>query len=410
MSLLHNRKVLLGVSGSIAAYKSAHLVRELIKRGAEVQVVITDAAKDFVTPLTLSTLSTRPVYSAFIEDEQKAYGVWNNHVEMGLWADLMVIAPASSNTLSKMATGACDNLLTAVYLSAKCPVFVAPAMDLDMYANGATSDNLALLKDRGIGIIDSDFGELASGLVGKGRMAEPEAIADHLEGYLKASLPLAGQKVLINAGPTHEHIDPVRFLGNNSSGKMGASLAAAARDLGADVHLILGPTQAALDLQGIQVKRVTNADEMLEAMLSDFTQSDLTICTAAVSDYRPITRSEHKIKKTDEGEILTISLEKTPDILQTLGAQQNRKGYLVGFALETRDGEIYAKDKLARKNADAIVLNTLGKEGVGFEGDTNEVSVFTAKGKTFSFPLTSKIALGKSLLELFMNEFNLSNA
>jgi len=410
MSLLHNRKVLLGVSGSIAAYKSAHLVRELIKRGAEVQVVITDAAKDFVTPLTLSTLSTRPVYSAFIEDEQKAYGVWNNHVEMGLWADLMVIAPASSNTLSKMATGACDNLLTAVYLSAKCPVFVAPAMDLDMYANGATSDNLALLKDRGIGIIDSDFGELASGLVGKGRMAEPEAIADHLEGYLKASLPLAGQKVLINAGPTHEHIDPVRFLGNNSSGKMGASLAAAARDLGADVHLILGPTQAALDLQGIQVKRVTNADEMLEAMLSDFTQSDLTICTAAVSDYRPITRSEHKIKKTDEGEILTISLEKTPDILKTLGAQQNRKGYLVGFALETRDGEVYAKDKLARKNADAIVLNTLGKEGVGFEGDTNEVSVFTAKGKTFSFPLTSKIALGKSLLELFMNEFNLSNA
>ena len=410
MSLLHNRKVLLGVSGSIAAYKSAHLVRELIKRGAEVQVVITDAAKDFVTPLTLSTLSTRPVYSAFIEDEQKAYGVWNNHVEMGLWADLMVIAPASSNTLSKMATGACDNLLTAVYLSAKCPVFVAPAMDLDMYANGATSDNLALLKDRGIGIIDSDFGELASGLVGKGRMAEPEAIADHLEGYLKASLPLAGQKVLINAGPTHEHIDPVRFLGNNSSGKMGASLAAAARDLGADVHLILGPTQAALDLQGIQVKRVTNADEMLEAMLSDFTQSDLTICTAAVSDYRPITRSEHKIKKTDEGEILTISLEKTPDILKTLGAQQNRKGYLVGFALETRDGEVYAKDKLARKNADAIVLNTLGKEGVGFEGDTNEVSVFTEKGKTFSFPLTSKIALGKSLLELFMNEFNLSNA
>ena len=410
MSLLHNRKVLLGVSGSIAAYKSAHLVRELIKRGAEVQVVITDAAKDFVTPLTLSTLSTRPVYSAFIEEEQKAYGVWNNHVEMGLWADLMVIAPASSNTLSKMATGACDNLLTAVYLSAKCPVFVAPAMDLDMYANGATTDNLKLLEERGIGVIDSDFGELASGLVGKGRMAEPEAIADHLEGYLKASLPLSGKKVLINAGPTHEHIDPVRFLGNNSSGKMGAALAAAARDLGADVHLILGPTQAALDLQGIQVKRVTSADEMLEAMLFDFTQSDLTICTAAVSDYRPATRAEHKIKKSDEGETLTISLEKTPDILQTLGTQPERKGYLIGFALETRDGEVYAKAKLARKNADAIVLNTLGKKGVGFEGDTNEVMVFTAEGKTFSFPLTSKITLGKSLLELFMNEFDLSNA
>ena len=410
MSLLHNRKVLLGVSGSIAAYKSAHLVRELIKRGAEVQVVITDAAKDFVTPLTLSTLSTRQVYSAFIEDDQKAYGVWNNHVEMGLWADLMVIAPASSNTLSKMATGACDNLLTAVYLSAKCPVFVAPAMDLDMYANGATTDNLRLLEERGIGVIDSDYGELASGLVGKGRMAEPEAIADHLEGYLKASLPLSGRKVLVNAGPTHEHIDPVRFLGNNSSGKMGAALAAAARDLGADVHLILGPTQAALDLQGIQVKRVTSADEMLEAMLFDFTQSDLTICTAAVSDYRPATRAEHKIKKSDEGETLTISLEKTPDILQTLGTQPERKGYLIGFALETRDGEVYAKDKLARKNADAIVLNTLGKKGVGFEGDTNEVVVFTAEGKTFSFPLTSKITLGKSLLELFMNEFDLSNA
>lgn len=410
MSLLHNRKVLLGISGSIAAYKSAQLVRELIKRGAEVQVVMTDAAKDFVTPLTLSTLSTRPVYSAFIEEEQKTYGVWNNHVEMGLWADLMVIAPASSNTLAKMATGACDNLLTAVYLSAKCPVFVAPAMDLDMFANGATSDNLSLLKERKVGIIDSEYGELASGLVGKGRMAEPEAIADHLEDYLKASLPLSGKRVLINAGPTHEHIDPVRFLGNNSSGKMGAALAAAANNLGASVHLVLGPTQAALDLQGIQVSRVTSAEEMLESMLSEFAQSDLTICTAAVSDYKPVSRAKHKIKKTEGGETLAISLEKTPDILQTLGSQLDRKGALVGFALETRDGEVYAKDKLVRKKADAIVLNTLGKEGVGFEGDTNEVTVFCADGKTFSFPLTSKNALGNSLLELFMNEFNLSNA
>ena len=304
MSLLYNRKVLLGVSGSIAAYKSAHLVRELIKRGAEVQVIITDAAKDFVTPLTLSTLSTRPVYSAFIEDEQKAYGVWNNHVEMGLWADLMVIAPASSNTLSKMATGACDNLLTAVYLSAKCPVFAAPAMDLDMYANGATSDNLKVLEQRGVGIIDSDYGELASGLVGKGRMAEPEAIADHLEEYLSSTLPLFGKKVLINAGPTHEHLDPVRFLGNNSSGKMGAAIAAAARDLGANVHLVLGPTQTALDLKGITVTRVTSADDMLSAMVSDFTDSSLTVCCAAVSDYKPISQAEHKIKKSDEGELI----------------------------------------------------------------------------------------------------------
>ena len=410
MSLLYNRKVLLGVSGSIAAYKSAHLVRELIKRGAEVQVVITDAAKDFVTPLTLSTLSTRPVYSAFIEDEQKAYGVWNNHVEMGLWADLMVIAPASSNTLSKMATGACDNLLTAVYLSAKCPVFAAPAMDLDMYANGATSDNLKILEQRGVGIIDSDYGELASGLVGKGRMAEPEAIADHLEEYLISTLPLYGKKVLINAGPTHEHLDPVRFLGNNSSGKMGAAIAAAARDLGANVHLVLGPTQTALDLKGITVTRVTSADDMLSAMVSEFTDSSLTVCCAAVSDYKPVSQAEHKIKKSDEGDTLTISLEKTPDILSTLGTLKGEENHLVGFALETRDGESYAKQKLDKKNASAIVLNTLGKQGVGFETDTNEVSVYTASGKTFSFPLTSKIALGKSLLELFMSEFNLSDA
>ena len=410
MSLLYNRKVLLGVSGSIAAYKSAHLVRELIKRGAEVQVVITDAAKDFVTPLTLSTLSTRPVYSAFIEDEQKAYGVWNNHVEMGLWADLMVIAPASSNTLSKMATGACDNLLTAVYLSAKCPVFAAPAMDLDMYANGATSDNIKVLEQRGVGIIDSDYGELASGLVGKGRMAEPEAIADHLEEYLSSTLPLYGKKVLINAGPTHEHIDPVRFLGNNSSGKMGAAIAAAARDLGGNVHLVLGPTQAALDLKGIKVTRVTSADDMLSAMVSEFTDSSLTVCCAAVSDYKPVSQAEHKIKKSDEGNSLTISLEKTPDILSTLGKMKGDANFLVGFALETRDGESYAKQKLIKKNASAIVLNTLGKEGVGFETDTNEVSVYTVTGKTFSFPLTSKIALGKSLLELFMSEFNLSDA
>lgn len=410
MSLLYNRKVLLGVSGSIAAYKSAHLVRELIKRGAEVQVVITDAAKDFVTPLTLSTLSTRPVYSAFIEDEQKAYGVWNNHVEMGLWADLMVIAPASSNTLSKMATGACDNLLTAVYLSAKCPVFAAPAMDLDMYANGATSDNLKVLEQRGVGIIDSDYGELASGLVGKGRMAEPEAIADHLEEYLSSTLPLFGKKVLINAGPTHEHLDPVRFLGNNSSGKMGAAIATAARDLGADVRLVLGPTQTTLDLKGITVTRVTSADEMLSAMVSEFRDSSLTVCCAAVSDYKPVSQAEHKIKKSDEGDSLTISLEKTPDILSTLGTLKSDKNHLVGFALETRDGESYAKQKLIKKNASAIVLNTLGKQGVGFETDTNEVSVYTASGKTFSFPLTSKIALGKSLLELFMSEFNLSDA
>lgn len=404
MSLLQNRKVLLGVSGSIAAYKSAHTVRELIKRGAEVQVVMTNAAKDFVTPLTLSTLSTRPVYSEFIEEEQKAYGVWNNHVDMGLWADLMVIAPASSNTLSKLTTGACDNLLTAVYLSAKCPVFVAPAMDLDMHANGATADNLATLQSRGVQVIESEYGELASGLVGKGRMAEPEHIANALEDYLASKSPLHGKKVLVNAGSTHEHIDPVRFLGNNSSGKMGTALAQAAKSLGADVELVLGPTNAALNLQGLETQRVTSADDMLAAMLNSFSTADIIICTAAVSDYKPNVVVDHKIKKTKE-ETLTLVLEKTPDILHTLGDKKSEHQRLVGFALETHDGAQYAQEKLQRKNADAIVLNTLGKEGVGFEYDTNEVSVFFKNGKSLSFPLQDKNALGLALIKALIEEF-----
>ena len=409
MSLLYQRKILLGISGSIAAYKSAFLVRELIKRGAEVQVVITHAAKDFVTPLTLSTLSTRPVYSEFIEDEQKAYGVWNNHVDMGLWADLMIVAPASSNTLSKMASGACDNLLTAVYLSAKCPVFVAPAMDLDMYANGATATNLEVLKQRNVQVIEAEFGELASGLVGKGRMAEPENIAEYLELYLEKKMPLSGKQVLINAGPTHEHIDPVRFLGNNSSGKMGTALAAAARDLGARVKLVLGPTQANLDLEGMDVIRVTSAKEMLEKMQQHFSNSSLTICTAAVSDFMPLETAGHKIKKTSSGEELNIPLKKTPDILSLLGQAKTKNQTLIGFALETNDGPSYALDKLKRKNADAIILNTLGKKGVGFETETNEVDVFMASGKSISYPLQDKKMLGKALLSLFIKEFKLTD-
>ena len=405
--LLKHRKILLGVSGSIAAYKSAHLVRELIKRGAEVQVVMTHAAKDFVTPLTLSTVSTKPVYSDFIEDSQKPYGVWNNHVDMGLWADLMVIAPASSNTLSKLATGACDNLLTAVYLSAKCPVFVAPAMDLDMYSNGATSDNLAVLEQRGVQIIDAAFGELASGLVGKGRMAEPEEIADHLEVYLNQRSPLRGKKVLINAGPTHEHLDPVRYLGNNSSGRMGAALAQAARAAGAEVTLVLGPTQADLDLDGLQVKRVVSAKEMLEAMQENFSSAVLTICTAAVSDFTPKQAATHKLKKDPKTAEMTVTLEKTPDILAHLGQLKSPHQKVVGFALETRDGETYAKEKLASKNADAIVLNTLGKDGVGFETTTNEVDVFFKDGSSQSFGLQDKTELGNGLLAALIDTFKL---
>ena len=406
MSLLYKRKVLLGVSGSIAAYKSAFIVRELIKRGAEVQVVMTHAAKDFITPLTLSTLSKRPVYSEFIEDDQKAYGVWNNHVDMGLWADLMLIAPASSNTLSKIATGACDNLLTAVYLSAKCPVYVAPAMDLDMYANGATQDNLSTLSARGVHIIDSEEGELASGLEGKGRLAEPEHIVEAIEADLAKSLPLSGKQVLINAGPTHEHIDPVRFIGNNSSGRMGVALAQAARKLGADTTLVLGPTDTALDLQGLNVIRTTSAEDMWLAMKESFANADLTICTAAVADFTTENQSVQKIKKGSESELI-IKMVPTRDILASLGALKGEGQRLVGFALETQNGEEYAKGKLAKKNADAIVLNEMSKEGVGFHTKTNEVTVFLSDGTSKNYPLQSKEDLGGQLVQDFIHWFNL---
>ena len=406
MSLLYKRKVLLGVSGSIAAYKSAFIVRELIKRGAEVQVVMTHAAKDFITPLTLSTLSKRPVYSEFIEDDQKAYGVWNNHVDMGLWADLMLIAPASSNTLSKIATGACDNLLTAVYLSAKCPVYVAPAMDLDMYANGATQDNLSTLSARGVHIIDSEEGELASGLEGKGRLAEPEHIVEAIEAELVKSLPLSGKQVLINAGPTHEHIDPVRFIGNNSSGRMGVTIAQAARKLGANVSLVLGPTDTALDLHGLNVIRTTSAEDMWLAMKDSFAQADLTICTAAVADFSTESQSTQKIKKGSESELI-IKMVPTRDILASLGALKENGQRLVGFALETQNGAEYARGKLAKKNADAIVLNELSKEGVGFHTKTNEVTVFLSDGTSKNYPLQSKEDLGGQLVQDFIHWFNL---
>ncbi len=406
MSLLYKRKVLLGVSGSIAAYKSAFIVRELIKRGAEVQVVMTHAAKDFITPLTLSTLSKRPVYSEFIEDEQKAYGVWNNHVDMGLWADLMLIAPASSNTLSKIATGACDNLLTAVYLSAKCPVFVAPAMDLDMYANGATQDNLSTLSARGVHIIDSEEGELASGLDGKGRLAEPEHIVEAIDKVLAESLPLSGKQVLINAGPTHEHVDPVRFIGNNSSGRMGVAIAQAARKQGADVTLVLGPTDTALDLQGLNLIQTTSAEDMWLAMKDSFSQADLTICTAAVADFTTERESAEKIKKRLESELI-IKMVPTKDILASLGELKGKGQKLVGFALETQNGAEYAKGKLSKKNADAIVLNEMNKEGVGFHTKTNEVSVFLSDGTTKNYPLQSKEDLGGQLVQDFISWFNL---
>lgn len=401
---LYQRKVLLGVSGSIAAYKSAFLVRELIKWGAEVQVVMTTAAKDFITPLTLSTLSTRPVYSTFLDEEEERYGVWNNHVDLGLWADLMIIAPASSNTLSKLVTGACDDLLSAVYMSAKCPVYVAPAMDLDMYKNEATRANLEELTERGVTVIPAEHGELASGLVGQGRMAEPEAICKFISAQLLKQLPLHGKNVLINAGPTHEHIDPVRYIGNNSTGQMGIALAQAARSLGASVTLILGPTHYPLDLSGLQVVRVVSAKEMLTAMQEYYPSSVLTICTAAVSDFVPKTTVDKKLKKTTMKGGLTIDLEETPDILATLGNTKRSDQILVGFALETNDGVGYAKDKLVKKNADAIVLNTLSTT-TGFESNTNAVEVFYIDGEQQSFPLLEKIELGHQLLSAVLNKF-----
>lgn len=401
---LYQRKVLLAVSGSIAAYKSAFLVRELIKWGAEVQVVMTTAAKDFITPLTLSTLSTRPVYSTFLHEEDKKYGVWNNHVDLGLWADLMVIAPASSNTLSKLVTGACDDLLSAVYMSAKCPVIVAPAMDLDMYINEATRTNLEELAARGVTVIPAAHGELASGLVGQGRMAEPETICQFISAHLLSQLPLHGKKVLINAGPTHEHIDPVRYIGNNSTGQMGVALAHAARSLGADVTLVLGPTQYPLDLNGLQVISVVSAKEMLTAMQEYYPSSVLTICTAAVSDFVPKTAANKKLKKTAMKGTMTIDLEETTDILATLGKTKRIDQKLIGFALETNDGIGYAKDKLVKKNADAIVLNTLSTT-TGFESNTNAVEVFYQDGAQQSFPLADKTELGRQLLNAVLKKF-----
>lgn len=401
---LYQRKVLLGVSGSIAAYKSAFLVRELIKWGAEVQVVMTTAAKDFITPLTLSTLSTRPVYSTFLDEEEEKYGVWNNHVDLGLWADLMIIAPASSNTLSKLVTGACDDLLSAVYMSAKCPVYVAPAMDLDMYKNEATRANLEELTKRGVTVIPAEHGELASGLVGQGRMAEPETICQFISAQLLKQLPLHGKNVLINAGPTHEHIDPVRYLGNNSTGQMGMALAQAARSLGASVTVVLGPTHYPLDLSGLNVVRVVSAKEMLTAMQEYYPSSVLTICTAAVSDFVPTTTADKKLKKTTIMGSMTIDLEETPDILATLGKDKKRNQKLVGFALETNDGVGYAKDKLVKKNADAIVLNTLSST-TGFESNTNAVEVFYQDGEQQSFPLLDKSELGHQLLNAVLNKF-----
>ena len=385
MSILSGKKVLLGISGGIAAYKTPNLVRCLIKKGAEVKVVMTDSAKDFVTPLSLSTVSKNPVHSSFKSDDED--GVWNNHVELGLWADFMLICPATANTLFKMANGNCDNLLLGVYLSCKSETFFAPAMDLDMYKHQSTKESINKLISFGNILIPPAHGELASGLSGEGRLPEPHEIVDFIEKHYTKNLPLEGKKVLISAGPTIEQLDPVRYISNHSSGKMGYSLAETALSLGAEVKLISGPTNQSISSKNIKIVHIKTGNELLEAIRNDYNNSDIVIMAAAVSDYKPIEFSEKKIKK-DNNE-LNIKFEKTTDILFELG--QNKKNQiLVGFALENNNELSNAINKLEKKNLDLIVLNSLNDEGAGFGYDTNKITVVDCSGNVTTYKLKKK--------------------
>jgi phosphopantothenoylcysteine decarboxylase/phosphopantothenate--cysteine ligase len=390
--MLEGKNILLGVCGSIAAYKSALLVRLLVKAGANVQVVMTPDATNFITPLTLSTLSKKPV---LVDYFTAGTGEWNNHVELGLWADFFVIAPASANTLAKMANGICDNLLLASYLSAKCTVYFAPAMDLDMWKHTATQKNISKLQSFGNILIPPGNGELASGLYGEGRMAEPEEMIAFLSSDIKKKLPLANRKILVTAGPTYEAIDPVRFIGNHSSGKMGFAIADELASLGAEVTLIAGPS-AQVSKQ-VSVKRidVTTAAEMLEACLQHFKNSKACIMSAAVADYTPVAVSHQKIKKQEPN--FSIEVKKTTDILSTLGAQKKAGQILAGFALETNDEEKNAIEKLQKKNLDFIVLNSLNDEGAGFKKDTNKVTIIDRDLQKTIYSLKSKEEVAKDI-------------
>jgi phosphopantothenoylcysteine decarboxylase/phosphopantothenate--cysteine ligase len=382
--MLEGKKIVLGVCGSIAAYKSATLVRLLVKAGAEVQIIMTADAVSFITPLTLSTLSKKPVLVNYFEPHT---GVWNNHVELGLWADLFLIAPASANTLAKMAIGQCDNLLTAAYLSAKCPVYFAPAMDLDMWRHPATLNNVQKLQSYGNVLIQPGTGELASGLHGEGRMAEPEEIVDFIVTGINKTLPLAGKQVLVTAGPTYEAIDPVRFIGNHSSGKMGFAIANELAKQGAVVTLITGPTSQ-VSQYAINRVDVTSAAEMLEACLVKFETADACIMSAAVADYTPVTVAEQKIKKQEDG--FCIDLKKTTDILKVLGERKRSNQLLIGFALETQNEEQNAIDKLRKKNLDLIILNSLNDSGAGFKLDTNKITMIDRNLEKTTFDTKSK--------------------
>ena len=393
MSVLNGKKVLLGITGGIAAFKTAALVRLFVKSGADVRVVMTPSAKEFITPLTLSTLSKNEVLSSFI-DEDDENATWNNHVELGLWADFMLIAPATASTLSKMAAGNSDNLLLATYLSAKCPVFFAPAMDLDMYKHPSTKNSFEILQDYGNTMIPAGTGELASGLSGEGRMAEPEDMISFLEDHFSKNLPLKGKKIVITAGPTYEAIDPVRFIGNHSSGKMGYEIAKTAANLGAKVTLISGPTHLSIDHNNIDLLRVTSTREMYEAAHANFNDSDVFIAAAAVADYRPKTVADQKIKKQDDS--LTLELTKTEDILKSLG-EIKKDQRLIGFALETNNEVENARIKLKKKNLDFIVLNSLNDDGAGFKKDTNKISIIYPE-KKIDFQLKSKTEVAQDIL------------
>lgn len=385
--MLGGKNILLGITGGIAAYKTTFLVRLLIKAGANVKVILTDSASSFVSPLTLATLSKNPVLKSFVSEDKEEGTSWNNHVEMGLWADLMVIAPATANTLSKMANGVCDNLLLATYLSAKCPVFFAPAMDLDMYKHPSTVASFDKLTSFGNHMIPAGEGELASGLHGEGRMAEPEEVVEHLKQFLNTGLPLSGKKVVITAGPTYEAIDPVRFIGNHSSGKMGYELALAAANKGAKVVLVSGPSHLTISHDNITLVRVKSADEMYNEVHKHYAHFDIAICAAAVADYKPKTIADQKIKKNDEE--MQITLVKNKDILFSLGEQKKHQ-FLVGFALETQNEVENATKKLKKKNLDIIVLNSLNDKGAGFGKSTNKISIIDKKLNIKTFELKTK--------------------
>lgn len=398
MKPLEGKHIILGITGGIAAYKSVSLLRLFVKNGAEVQVVITPAGKEFITPVTLSALSGKPVVSEFFTANT---GEWHSHVDLGLWADLMVIAPATASTIGKMVHGIADNMLVTTYLSAKEHVMVAPAMDLDMWAHPSTQRNVKMLETDGVEVIEPKGGELASHLVGKGRMAEPEDIYDRVLDFFNRDKDLTGEKIVITAGPTYEKIDPVRFIGNYSSGKMGYALAKECAGRGADVVLVSGPTSLKMDSNGVKVIDVESALEMLSAVESEASDADVIIFSAAVADYRPEASADHKIKREKKGD-LDLHLVKNPDIAATIGAVKKEGQILVGFALETENGESNASDKLERKNLDMVVLNSLSDPGAGFGTDTNKITIFTRSGEKKAFGLKSKQEVAKDIVDSFV--------